>query len=105
MRALLVTLTVVALAAPTFAHTPKNCAPLFREAARESDKTTKFSERVVNAGLDMLESRSGSPYDRYRRYSSNRVETYADLVSQFLGHLAARDLAVAEAVKCVDGRK
>lgn len=109
MRVFLATIAVaalVALAAPAaFAHTPQNCVALFHEAAKLNQAAVRVGQRVFKAADDMLESRSGSHRDRYRRYDSGRVEQVADLLAQFAGWLTDRDLAIAKAVKCVDGQK
>ena len=106
MRALLTTLAVVLFScAPALAHTPQNCVPLFHEAAKLNQAAVRVGQRVHNAGIEMLDSRVGSHRDRYRRYDSGRVEKVADLLAQFSGWLQDRDLAIAKAVKCVDGRK
>ncbi len=105
MRALLATLTVVLFSyASAFAHTPQKCVALFHEAAKINQDAVDWGERVQGTSLEMLDSRVGSHRDRYRRYDSNRVEKHADLLAQFWGRLTKRDLAIAEAVKCVDGQ-
>ena len=98
-------LTMVLAAPAAFAHTPQNCVPLFHEAAKINQAAVRVGKRVNDASIEMLESRSGSRYDRYRLYDSGRVEKVADLLAQFSGWLTDRDLAIAKAIKCVDGRK
>lgn len=104
MRVILVLLVV--LAAPSaFAHTPQNCVALFHEAGKVNRAAVRVGKRMFEAGAKMMASRQGSHRDRFRRYDSARVEGVADLMAQFAGWAQKRDLAIAKAVKCVDGRK